>query len=143
MSRYIIYQAETMDAHGWEARKLVNGSNETFTAILAEHFDSADGLLPEVGHRLTEYVTVSESVDPQFPGASTHCREGDWEITRVESYTPELPMGHFELIVVCVCRYVPVESELVPLGKVTVSADSFGGDQAAYEEWKASELVSQ
>ena len=143
MSRYIIYQAESMDAHGWEDRKLINGSGETFTVILAEHFDSTDGPLPEVGHRLTEYVTLSESADPQFPEASTHYREGDWEITRIESYTPEVPMGQFESIVVCVCCYVPTESELVSLGEVTVSADSFGDDQAAYEEWKASELVSQ
>ena len=143
MSRYIIYQAESMDAHGWEERKLVNGSSETFTAILAEHFDSTNGPLSKVGHRLTEYVTLPESVNPQFPEVSIHSREGDWEITRIEGYTPELSMEQFEAIVVCICRYVPTESELVPLGKVTVSADSFGDAQAAYEEWKTSELVSQ
>ena len=119
MSRYIIYQAESMDAHGWEDRKLINGSSETFTAILAEHFDSTGGPLPEVGHRLTEYVTVSDSVDPQFPDASTHYCESDWEISSVESYVPEKTMGQFESIVVCVCRYVPAESELVPLEKIT------------------------
>lgn len=142
MSRYIIYQAESMDAHGWETRKLINGSSETFTAILAEHFDSTHGPLPEVGHRLTEYVTISDSVEPQFPEASTHYREGDWEISCVETYAPERPMGQFEVIVVCVCRYAPVESELVPIEEITVSTDSFGDDQDAYDAWKASELVS-
>ena len=142
MSRYIIYQADTMDAPGWERRKHVNGDHEAFTAVLAEQFDSTGGLLPQVGDRLTEYVHVPAFADNQLPQASTHYRAGDWEITQVEEYTSGAPASRFESIVVCVCRYAPIASELYPLDPVQVSADSFGDDLEAYEAWKQSELIS-
>ena len=142
MSRYIIYQADTMDAPGWERRKYVNGDHEAFTAILAEQFDSTGGALPQVGDRLTEYVHVPAFADSQFPEASTHYRAGDWEIAQVEEYTPGAPASRFESIVVCVCRYAPIASELHPMDPVQVSADSFGDDPEAYEAWRQSELIS-
>jgi hypothetical protein len=140
MSKYIIYQAESMDAQGWEQRKHINGKHETFTAILAEHFDSTGGDIPAVGHRLTEYIHVSDFADCQFPEASTHYREGDWEVVQVEVYQPEVPIAQFESIVICTCRYAPIATGLYPLEPVQVSADSFGGNQGMYKSWQESQL---
>lgn len=38
-----------------------------------------------LGHRITEQI--EEHIDPEFPGASTHYKKGDWEITHIEEYT--------------------------------------------------------
>ncbi|NEQ32479.1 MAG: hypothetical protein F6K04_15995 [Leptolyngbya sp. SIO4C5] len=141
MSKYIIYQAESMDAEGWEQRKRTNGHHEAFTAILAEHFDSTGSPIPAAGHRLTEYVHVPNFADRQFPSASTHYRAGDWEVVQVETYQSEQPGTQFEAIVICTCRYVPVAADLHPLEPVQVSAESFGGDLEEHEAWQESQMV--
>ncbi|MFM6339543.1 MAG: hypothetical protein ACKPFJ_02080, partial [Dolichospermum sp.] len=38
------------------------------------------------GYRLKEFSQIEEYVDPEFPGASTHYRIGDWEVSKVEEY---------------------------------------------------------
>ncbi|WP_238360998.1 hypothetical protein [Iningainema tapete] len=70
---------------------------------------------------MREYHRIEQFVDPRFPGASTHSRVGDWEVIRVEEYTPEVPTSGFEAIVICYCRYSPVTSPLEPLPKIQVS----------------------
>jgi hypothetical protein len=49
-----------------------------------------------------------------------------------------MPVGQeFTEVVICWCKYSPVEPVWVPQGKSIVSVESFGGDRAAFEEWKA------
>jgi hypothetical protein len=121
MGKYIIFQTESASAQGWEERLLAH--TEALTSILAEHFDSSNSPLPEPGYRLREYHRIEQFVDPKFPGASTHSRVGDWEVVRVEEYTPELPISDFEAIVICYCQYSPVSTPLDPLPKIQVSQE--------------------
>ncbi|MDX2097775.1 MAG: hypothetical protein SFW36_08360 [Leptolyngbyaceae cyanobacterium bins.59] len=133
--RYIIYVAQP-DEPGWEQRYRVNNGHESFTDILAEEFDSSDSPLPKPGDRVLELVTVPGFEDSRFPGASTHHRDGEWQVSRIEEYTPDIPVGMaFGTIVLCFCRYAPINNPLNPLPPIQVNADSFGGDEQAYQEW--------
>ncbi len=121
MSKYIIFKTESMSDVGWEERLLAHTG--AFTNILAEHYDSSDSPLPEPGYRLREYHRIDPFINPQFPGASTHSRVGDWEVTRVEEYAPEIPVRDFEKMVICYCRYSPVVTPLEPLPEIQVSQE--------------------
>lgn len=118
MSKYIIFKAESAPSEKWEEMQLAHTG--AFTFILAEHFDSSNSPLPEPGYRLREYHRIEKFVDPRFPGATTHSRVGDWEVVRIEEYTPELPISEFESVVICYCQYSPVETSLEPLPKIQV-----------------------
>jgi len=91
------------------------------TSILAEHYDYSGKPLPKIGDRLRNFAQFQESADPKFPAASTHVRWGDWEVSRVEEYTPEIPDAEYDCLAVCYCRYSPIESEWKELPKVRVS----------------------
>ncbi|MBD2682660.1 MULTISPECIES: hypothetical protein [Nostoc] len=121
MSKYIIFKAESMSAQGWEERRLAH--TEAYTSILAEHYDSSNSPIPEPGYRLREYHQVSKFADKQFPDSSTHSRIGDWEVTRVEEYTPEIPNHDFEAVIICYCRYSPVITPLEPMPEIQVSQE--------------------
>jgi hypothetical protein len=119
--KYIIFRADWSEEQGAENRILAHTG--AITDILAEHFDSSNSSLPEPGYRLREYHRIEQFVDPRFPGASTHSRVGDWEVVRVEEYTPDLPTSEFEAIVICYCQYSPVSTPLEPLPKIQVSQE--------------------
>ena len=136
MRKYIIFRAQKRQP-GWKERKLQH--TQGLTRILAEHFDSSDKPIPEPGYRPPEFVRVEALHDSSQHGTSTHYRPGDWEVTRVEAYTPDIPMGEFDLVVICDCQYNPINAPLSPMPERQVSIDSFGGDKAAYEEWLASQ----
>jgi len=118
MSKYIIFKTESASAEGWEERMLAHTG--ALTTILAEHYDSSNSSLPEPGYRLREYHRIERFVDENYPGASTHSRIGDWEVARVEEYTPENPVADFESIVICYCKYSPIATPLEPLPKIVV-----------------------
>ncbi len=94
------------------------------TNILAEHYDSTNLPLPKPGYRLREYQRLEKSADPQFPAASTHSRIGDWQVTRVEVYTPDIPAREFETIAICYCQYVPIETSLESLPEIQKTEQS-------------------
>lgn len=119
--KYIMFRAELTEEHDEEKRILAHTG--ALTEILAEHFDSSERSLPSPGYRFREFHRIEGFVDPRFPGASTHSRVGDWEVTRVEEYTPEIPMSDFEAVVICYCRYSPVTTPLEPLPKIQVSQE--------------------
>ena len=121
MSKYIIFKAEDASTEQWKQMLLAHTG--ALTDILAEHFDLSKRPLPTPGYRLREYHRIDPFVDPQFPSASTHSRVGDWEVTRVEEYTPELPTNDFESIVICYCRYSPVTTPLEPLPKIQTTPE--------------------
>ena len=121
MNRYIIFRTESLSLEGWENKELAHTG--AGTALLAEHFDSSDRPLPQPGYRLREYHRIEQFVNNRFPGASTHSRVGDWEVARVEEYTPELPTGEFDSIVICYCQYVPITTPLEPLPEIQVAPE--------------------
>ncbi|MFM7428181.1 MAG: hypothetical protein ACKO7W_24820 [Elainella sp.] len=137
MRKYMIFQAEKSDKTDWRNRKLQH--TQALTWILAEYWDSSDKPIPEPGYRPLEFIRVDALHDPAQHGHSTHYRAGDWEVTRVETYSPDLPMGEFDQIVICYCQYSPLNAPLHPMPERQISADSFGGDKAAYEQWLAAQ----
>jgi hypothetical protein len=136
MGKYIIFQAEP-DSKGWEKRKLEH--TQALTRILSEHWSYSKKPIPEPGYRPTEFVRVDALHDPSQHAHNTHYRESDWEVTRVETYTPDLPMGKYDMVVICYCQYNPINAPLNPMPERQVSVDSFGGDEAAYQEWLESQ----
>jgi len=131
MSKYIIFRADKGQPH-WKGRKLAHTGAGTY--ILAEHFYS-NNKNPKVGDRVTEFVQLEEYVDPEFPGASTHYKKGDWEVTHIEEYTPEVPISKYETVYICYCKYLPIDAPLKPMPPRQISLDSFGGDEKAYKEY--------
>ena len=119
MGKYLIFKTESAAAPGWEKRSLAH--TNALTTILAEHYDSSDLPLPQPGYRLREYQHLETSANPQFPAASTHSRMGDWQVTRVEVYTPAIAASEFDTIAVCYCKYVPTETPLEPLPEIQTS----------------------
>ncbi|MBD2137006.1 hypothetical protein H6F32_05255 [Anabaena sp. FACHB-1237] len=119
MSKYIIFKADKGQLENWE--RMLLSHTGACTDILAEHYDGSKKPIPEPGYRLKEFRQIEEYVDPEFPGASTHYRIGDWEVSKVEEYVPDLPVGTFESVVICYCRYSPINTPLKPLPKIQVS----------------------
>ncbi|MBD2313300.1 hypothetical protein H6G20_16660 [Desertifilum sp. FACHB-1129] len=132
MRKYIIFRAEKREPD-WKERKLQH--TQALTRILAEYFDSSDRPIPEPGYRPTEFIRVDALHNSKEHGVSTHYRQGDWEVTRVETYTPEMPMGEFDLVAICYCKYSPINASLNAMPERQVSVDSFGGDERAYKDW--------
>lgn len=130
MRKWIIFRADKRQPGGLERKYAHTGS---LTKNLFEHFDSSDGPLPEPGYRPPEFIRVEDAVDPRFPLAKTHSRRSDWEVVRVEVYTPEIPIADFGMIVVCTCQYSPIDAPLKPMPERQVSIHSFGGDENAYQ----------
>lgn len=118
MRKYIIFRTETASAEGWRDRQLAHTG--ALTSILAEHFDSSKKPLPKPGYRVPEFYTIEKFADPRFPGARTHVRAGDWEVTRVEEYPTGAPDSEFDAIVICYCKYSPIDSPLEPMPKIQV-----------------------
>jgi hypothetical protein len=141
MHKYIIFQADGEDPH-WQERKLQH--SQALTWIISEHWDSSDKPIPEPGYRPREFVHVNALHDSQQQAHSTHYRKSDWEVSRVETYTPEVPMGKYDMIVICYCTYNPINAPLTPMPERQVSVSSFGGDEGAYHQWlKAQEQEQQ
>ena len=114
IERWIIFHAEP-NQPGWENRKLPMGG---LTGILNEQWDyTGSGKIPAVGERFRQFLRVEEFVDPQYPKSSTHAREGDWVITRVEQYPSAARNFSKQEILVCYCKFEPVLSELEPLSR--------------------------
>lgn len=112
--RWIIFHAEP-NQPGWENRKLLMGG---LTGILNEQWDyTVSNKIPVVGERFRQFLRIEEFVDPQFPKSSTHAREGDWIITRIEQYPAADHNFSKQEIVICYCKFEPILSELEPIGR--------------------------
>lgn len=113
--RWIIFHAEP-NQPGWENRKLPMGG---LTGILNEQWDyTGSDKIPVVGDRFRQFLQVEEFVDPQYPKSSTHARDGDWVVTRVEQYPAIAQNSSKQEIVLCYCKFEPIMSELQPLSRV-------------------------
>jgi hypothetical protein len=142
MRKYIVFRAEGRQP-GWEDRMLSH--THSLTRILAEYFDSSDRPIPQPGYRPTEFVRVEAEHEPNSHGWSTHYKTGDWEVSRVETYTSDAEgsASEFGMVVICYCRYNPIDAKLKLMPDRQVSIDSFGGDRAAYECWLESQKDRQ
>lgn len=139
MRKWIIFRAEKRQPGALERKYAHTGS---LTKNLAEHYDCSDSTLPEPGYRPPEFIRVEQFASAQYPASTTHYRKSDWEVTRVETYTPDIPMGEFEAIVICTCKYSPINAPLHPMPERQVSLDSFGGDEQAYTRWQEQNLAT-
>jgi hypothetical protein len=139
MRKYIIFRADKGEKTDWRNRKLQH--TQALTWILQENWDSSDKPIPQPGYRPTEFIRVEQLHDPSFHGQSTHYRTSDWEVARVETYEHEIgrPHAEYDMIVICYCRYAPINAPLKPMPERIVSVDSFGGDKEAYEKYLASQ----
>jgi hypothetical protein len=110
MKKWIIFRADKHQPGGLDRKYAHTGS---LTKNLFEHIDSSDSELPEPGYRPLEFSQLEEAVDPQYPLAKTHYKKSDWEVVRVEVYTPDVCVGmSFDMIVVCICQYNPIDAPL-------------------------------
>ena len=73
--------------------------------------------MPELGYRLREFACSEDSVDPNFPDASTHVRWSDWEVSRVERFK-SVDSAEYDEVVVCYCHYSPIEPEWKELPEI-------------------------
>lgn len=122
-NKYIIYRANWGEAKGW---RTFSGTR-SLTGILEERFYSS-GKIPEVGDRTLDTKKDANGI--------TYAKDGDWIIDRVESYLPDVPVGQeFTEVVICYCKYDPIDAEWIPQGKSIISLDSFGGDEKAFQNW--------
>ena len=114
MKRWIVFKTESASSQGWKERKLQPAGH--LSQMLAEYLDCSDKALPEPGYRPREFARFEESVDPNFTVASTHVRWSDWEVSRVERFKSV----EYDEIVVCYCRYSPIEPEWKELPKIGI-----------------------
>jgi hypothetical protein len=61
-------------------------------------------------------------------------------VVQTNELHPQPAHNEFEAIVVGYCKYVPVETPLIPIPKAQVSIDSFG-DESVYQEFVNSDAV--
>ncbi|MCP2729764.1 hypothetical protein [Limnofasciculus baicalensis] len=128
---WIIFEAEP-NQPGWETRLNPMGG---LTDILTEHRDfSSKGKIPKIGYRFPVFLRIESAAKPGNIG-STHYRQGDWVVTRIEHYPAGSPDCSVREIAVCYCQFDPIEAQLVQLEEPKVSLDSFGGDKESYNRW--------
>jgi hypothetical protein len=135
-NQYVIYRVSGKDPDCMNRKFQLN---QGLTMIMHEEFRSS-GKRVEVGDRPMEFVRVESDHDPSFHGWSTHYKTGDWVVDRIEEYPANMPgLQDFDEIVICYCKYSPIESELRPMPARIVSLESFDGDQEAFDLWQASQ----
>ena len=138
--KWIVFKREWSDENGGD---ILLGNTHGLTNILDEHWDSSGAESPQPGYRFTERIRVESLHNPEKHGWSTHRRQSNWKVDRVEEYTPDLPVGtEYTTIVVCWCVYDPIDNPLIPVGDRIVSADSFGGNTDEYQEYLDSQKVT-
>ncbi|HAX89789.1 MAG TPA: hypothetical protein DCY91_26900 [Cyanobacteria bacterium UBA11370] len=114
--KYIIFRADWREEEGASQRLLAHTG--ACTDILSEHFDSSNRAIPQPGYRVPEFHNVPAFDDPEFPGTSTHWCRGNWQVVRVEEYPMGTPESEFEMVVICYCQYVPIQTELKPIKRM-------------------------
>ncbi|MDY7002595.1 MAG: hypothetical protein SWX82_01110 [Cyanobacteriota bacterium] len=96
---WIVYKTENRNDYGWEDRMLM--PRESLTNILWENWTYQEKpTIPQIGDRTRNYKSESEN------GFTTHGRDGDWVVTRVEQF---VNLDTDKKIFVCYCKYDPVE----------------------------------
>lgn len=132
--KYILWIAKIEDYDLHRATRQVPAVGKSCTSILQENWDSSGKPAPEPGDRILDHRSDSE-------GQGWY-RNGDWVIDRVESYPANIPgWQEFSEILICTCKYDPIDAEWQACDKGIVSLDSFGGDREAFESWLESDAA--
>lgn len=133
--KYILWIAPIED---WEIHRTTRESTRdknSGTSILQENWDYSGKGDPQPGDRISDHKS-----DETGQGWT---RRGDWVIDRVESYPANIPgLQEFSEVLICTCKYDPIESEWRSNGKGIVSLDSFGGDVDAFKSWLKSDAAN-
>lgn len=135
MSRLVIFKASAAELNRAQVEPSFPGGS--FSDILAQHFDYSDGPGPVPGARLTEYRGNGHL-------QASSWRPGPWRVVAVDEYVGNTGQESFTEVVVCSCEYLPLPEDINPwhLSQLAEpSLDSFGGDTAAYNAWKAKQVV--
>jgi hypothetical protein len=109
-------------------------TNGRITRILQESYDfrPIHKRRVEIGERLT----VSASIPGKFAARAIPT---DWVVTSTETYEPTENIPGFREVVIAYCEQIPLSLEefrkAVYFFGVTVSLDSFGGDEQAYQKF--------
>lgn len=141
MSRITIFKASHLS--DGEPRTLQPSGAST--DILAQHLDYSNKPVPQTGYRLMEFKTDDTSATFDHQGGVTHRRFSPWQVTRVDEYVANTGQELMDEVVVCYCNYVPLpeqDNPWVEVAPALVSVESFGGDVAAYEAWRATQAVT-
>ncbi|MFL9458897.1 hypothetical protein AB0758_48945 [Tolypothrix bouteillei VB521301_2] len=113
-------------------------TNGRITRILQESYDfrPIHKRRVEIGERLR----VSASIPGKLAARTIPT---DWVVTSTETYEPKDNIPGFREVVVAYCEQIPLSLEefrkAVYDSGVTVSLDSFGGDEQAYQQFKEQE----
>ena len=135
MGRLVIFKASCSELR--QAQLEPQFPSGAFSDILAQHLDYSDGPAPKPGDRLNEHQGNGHLQAGSW-------RPGPWRVVSVEEYPGNTGQESFAEVVICSCEYAPLPDEVNPwnlsqLGQP--SLESFGGDVAAYEAWKARQMV--
>jgi hypothetical protein len=135
MSRMVIFRASCAELS--RAKVEPHFPSGSSSDILAQHLDYSDGPSPEPGDRLPEHCGNGHL-------QASSSRPGPWRVVAVDEYVGNTGCEPFDSVVICSCEYAPIPDEenlwsQNQLGQV--SLDSFGGDAAAYENWKSKQAV--
>lgn len=136
MSRLVIFKASWDELEKADVRpEFPDGGSSN---ILAQTLDFSEGGLPRVGDRIREHR------DNGYLEASS-TRLSPWQVTRVEVYAANTGLEEFGEVVLAHCEYLPLHEKENPwkesaLGRIT--AENFGGDVEAFEEWKRTQQTA-
>ncbi len=117
----ILFYAESGES-GWQERKNPMGG---LTNYLKEHrCFSADAEIPLPGYRFPDYAHFPEYADSEFPHSSTHWRESDWVVMRVERYPADGGRCEWDEVYFCYCKYEPIAPQWHKLPRVEEIIDT-------------------
>lgn len=104
------------------------------TRILQDSYDFRPVHKRQV--KIGERLTVSATIGGQLASRTIPT---DWVVTSAESYEPKGDIPGFREIVIAYCEQVPLSLEefrkAIYDSEVTISRDSFGGDEQAYQKY--------
>jgi hypothetical protein len=142
MSRLIIFKAKP-HSPGRETRTLQPSG--ALTDFLGQHFDYSGDSPPESGYRLPEFKQDDQAATFDHRGGITHRRLSPWCVAKIDEYVGNTGQEEMGEVLIAYCDYAPLpdrENPWVETQPATVSAESFGGDVAAYEQWKSTQVVT-
>ncbi len=121
----------------WDVLYRVNhpDSPKSCTKFLEEHSDSSGKPLPEPGYRLTRSIKNSDDL----------FTDSGWEVVKVVAYETDDLEADYQIIAICYCDYLPLpehEQWTKKAYRAKVSPDSFGGDEAKYQEYLNSQKAA-
>lgn len=145
MTTLVIFKAQSLT----ELQKSPDGPSRVqalgiVADILGQHY-LGSGNIPQQGDRLTEYKCDDQATTFDHRGGTTHYRPSPWQVTQVEEYVGNTGLEAMQQVAIAYCAYAPLPEQDNPwleMAPAIVSLDSFDGDVAAYDAWKAKQVIT-